>query len=543
MSNEYKLKEVWGERRRLLQGFSRYGYTPQTALADLIDNSLAAGATVVKIEINELVDGTYQVFIVDNGKGMTAAKLESAIAFGSPKDIQDSQLSKFGFGMKTASLEVSPDGFSILTRSKETSDVAAASLLESDQEGVGAPTVRFWEEEFIDETWLATLNALVGPDGSGTLVVWENADLKAADHYKKEIIESREQFRKRIENRISQYLGMVFHRWIEGTAAGGRQTKIVFQGVEIQAWNPLLPAFLDESQVKPIQPFYVEGDGGDLVELTLTAWVMKKGVPKQIAQNDARKNNAYQGVYLYRMDRIINNPTWFNIRSSKRDPLNGLRFALELSPKLDDRVHLDVKKSSVDLPDEIIKAIEPAIEWYMAEEEKRAHTGKKELNKTQTPAEALEGASSRYADLEKKAPSVRPERISSTEVITTNQDGMQLPLYIRELPASIKSHISVHLVSAAETKDLLWEPFTDRDLSLHVLVNQDHDFYQKIILASPEETYEGFLALLLAFSRAELATQHSEFKRQFDHMRRHMSESLEEMFDDVDVPNLTGEYE
>lgn len=543
MTQGYELKEVWGERRRLLQGFSRYGYVPQTALADLIDNSLAAGATEVRIEINELVDGSYQVLIVDNGKGMTATKLESAIAFGSPKDIQDSQLSKFGFGMKTASLEVSPDGFSILTRSQESGEVCAASLLESDQQGIGAPTVRFWEKDAINPTWLANLNALAGSNGSGTVVIWENADLKAADHYKKVLNEPREQFRRRIENRISQYLGMVFHRWIEGTTKDGYQTKIVFQGVEVQAWNPLLPEYLDESQVEPIEPFTVRGDDGEQVELTLAAWVMKKGVPKQIAERVARKNNAYQGVYLYRMDRIINNPTWFNIRSSKRDPLNGLRFSLELSPQIDDKVHLDVRKSSVDLPDDILDAITPSIENYMKIEEKRANTGKKDLNKTQTPAGALERAANRYTDLDKVAPTVRPERQSKTEVLTTNQDGVQLPLHLKELPTSLNAKHTVHLVSAAETSGLLWEPRTARDLSLQLLLNQDHDFYQKVILPSSEAAYEGFISLLIAFSRAELATQYSEFKRQFDHMRRHMSDSLEYMFEDVDVPDLSGDYE
>jgi hypothetical protein len=113
MEKQYELVDLQGERRRLLQGFSRYGYTPQTALADLIDNSIGAKARRIRIDISEQIDGSNKVYIVDDGIGMTLDRLKSALAPGSPSDIQNSELSKFGFGMKTASLEISPSGFSV----------------------------------------------------------------------------------------------------------------------------------------------------------------------------------------------------------------------------------------------------------------------------------------------------------------------------------------------------------------------------------------------------------------------------------------------
>jgi hypothetical protein len=538
MNSEYELIEVFGEKRRLLQGMSRYGYTPQTALADLIDNSLAAGATEVKIELVEQIDNSFKVFIGDNGKGMTKARLQLALGFGSPKEIQDSDLSKFGFGMKTASLEISPSGFSVLTRSRDTGKTSAASLLDEDQEGEGVPLSRFWTPEATDRTWTEFLNALVGTDGSGTVVIWEDADLKPADFFRVDI-GSQEQYRKRIENRIIQYLGMVFHRWIEGTAEGNtRKARIVFDGVEVEPWNPLLPEYLDSEQVDEIPPFHVTGDDGEEVEVRLTPWVMKKGVPKPVAENLARKNNRYQGIYVYRMDRIINDPSWFTIRPNKRDPLNGLRFSLELEPRLDETCHLDVKKSTVELSNEIRTKIEPYIEQYISQEEKRAHVNRKEKNKQLTPKEALDLVAKKYGDLDKRAPTVRPERQSRTEVLTTNQEGEVRPLYLRELPLTYNSKQTVHLVPAAETGSLLWEPRTARDQTLQLLINEDHDFYQKVILPATPESYEGFLSFLIAFSRAELATQYSEFKLQFAHMRRHMSETLEFLVEDLELPNL-----
>lgn len=532
----FNLIELKGDRKRQLQGYSRYGYTPQTALADLIDNSLSAGATRIEIEIAEQIDGAEKVYISDNGTGITAERLPIAMAIGAPEEIQNSRLSKFGFGLKTASLEISPEGFSIVSRSRETREVVAASLLEADQEGSGGIQARIWDEASIPKPWVRYLEKIAGENGHGTTVIWENADLKDADLYRGPR-GTAEQQKQRIESRVATYLGMVFHRWIEGKTSDGRRATILFQGEELIPWNPLLEDYIDHNQVDPIPPFSVEGDNGDDVELSLTPWVMKKGVPKTEASQRARKKSSHQGIYLYRMDRVINNPTWLGIES-KRPPLNGLRFSLELDPNLDDSIHLDVKKSHVELTDEILDIITPIIKRYIDQEEDRAHTGQKKSNQQNTPLAVIEQASKKYGEIDKTAPSIRPDRESPTEVITTNEAGQKLPLYMKELPSSFDSSETIHLVRAHEVNGHLWETRTGRDGSLKVLVNQDHDFYNKVILPSGEESFQGFLWLMIAFSRAELATQYSEFKLQFNHMRRHISETLEMFSDDLEIPIL-----
>ena len=532
----FDLIELKGDRKRQLQGYSRYGYTPQTALADLIDNSLSAGATRIEIEIAEQIDGTEKVYISDNGTGITAERLPVAMAIGAPEEIQNSRLSKFGFGLKTASLEISPDGFSIVSRSKETGDLVAASLLEADQEGSGGIQARIWEKDSIAKPWVRHLEKVAGENGHGTTVIWENADLKEADFYRgaKGTVAQQKQ---RIESRVETYLGMVFHRWIEGRTMDGRSATIVFQKRLVKPWNPLLENYIDYEQVDPIPSFEVTGDNGESVELTLTAWVMKKGIPKTEATTVARKNSPHQGIYLYRMDRIINNPTWLGIES-KRPPLNGLRFSLELSPNLDDSIHLDVKKSHVELTDEIMGVISPIISRYISQEEDRAHTRRKKANQQNTPLAVIERAGKKYGEIDEAAPSIRPDRESPTEVITTNEAGQKLPLYMKVLPSSLDSNETIHLVRAHEVNGHLWETRTARDGSLKVLVNEDHDFYNKVILPSGEEAFQGFIWLMIAFSRAELATQYSEFKLQFNHMRRHISETLEMFSDDLEVPIL-----
>jgi hypothetical protein len=542
MEEMFDIVELHGERSRIWQGYSRYGYTPQTALADIIDNSLGAGATVVKIDISEQADGSNKVYITDNGDGMTPERFKVALAPGSPEDIQNSRLSKFGFGMKTASLEVSPEGFSVLTRSKNGGQLSAASLLREHQVGKGSIQAAIHRKPESNTTWLRYLESAAGPGGSGTVMIWENADLKKADRYKEEY-GTEDQTKKRVENRIARYLGMVFHRWIEGNNEQNRVVRIIFQGVDIEPWNPLDPKYLDRDQVSEIPPFIVSDDNGEETVVTLEPWVIDKSLSKKEAEEQARKGNKHQGIYVYRMDRIINNPQWFDLKSNKRDPLNGLRFALDISPNLDDTIHLDVKKSHIDLPDELLSQISPYVDIYIKSEEARAHKNKAEGNKTKTPLSALEAAAKKLNELEKTAPTVRPERQSNTEVITTNQDGQRLPLHMKELPSNLRGENLIHLVPASETSGYLWEPRTARDLSLQVLINEDHDFYQKVMLASTPEAYQGFVWMIAAFSKAELATQYSNFKLQFSHMRRHMSETLESYAADLEMPDLLSSDE
>ena len=81
------------------------GYSTESAVADLIDNSIAAGATRVDVILHW--DGADSwCAVADNGRGMTGDELKQAMTIGSrdpvlPRDAAD--LGRFGFGLKTAS--------------------------------------------------------------------------------------------------------------------------------------------------------------------------------------------------------------------------------------------------------------------------------------------------------------------------------------------------------------------------------------------------------------------------------------------------------
>lgn len=88
---------------RTMEGLRDTGYNFETAIADLVDNSIAANANVVDIRINQDFRGNVRVSIADDGEGMDRDGLIDTMRYGSPKRSDPASLGKYGLGLKTAS--------------------------------------------------------------------------------------------------------------------------------------------------------------------------------------------------------------------------------------------------------------------------------------------------------------------------------------------------------------------------------------------------------------------------------------------------------
>ncbi|MDP3604929.1 MAG: ATP-binding protein, partial [Polaromonas sp.] len=91
---------------RLIFGLRDTGYNVRTAAADIIDNSIAAEADRINIEISLSEDGRKFVYFGDNGRGMDADGIHKAMRYGAPERENPESLGKFGLGLKTASSSV-----------------------------------------------------------------------------------------------------------------------------------------------------------------------------------------------------------------------------------------------------------------------------------------------------------------------------------------------------------------------------------------------------------------------------------------------------
>ena len=111
----------------LLSSLRSVGYTPETAIADIVDNSLSANASTVSIEFN----WQEQIIIIsDNGDRMSDQELLKSMNIGS-SDPLDSRsihdLGRFGMGMKTASFSLGKK-LTVLSKSCEMINNASWDL-------------------------------------------------------------------------------------------------------------------------------------------------------------------------------------------------------------------------------------------------------------------------------------------------------------------------------------------------------------------------------------------------------------------------------
>ena len=104
----------------LMNSMRSIGYSFKTALADIIDNSISAGAKNIEISLPVNSDENLYLSILDDGEGMNSDELFKAMKYGSPRDgygVND--LGRFGLGLKSASLsriEKSPTSLSYRSR-------------------------------------------------------------------------------------------------------------------------------------------------------------------------------------------------------------------------------------------------------------------------------------------------------------------------------------------------------------------------------------------------------------------------------------------
>jgi DNA topoisomerase VI subunit B len=125
-----------------MTGYRNSGYTPQSAVADLIDNSISAGAKRVSVLVSQKVDGLWKVYIADDGCGMNEDILIRAMEYGSSRDLSKSELNVYGLGMKVASSSFSKR-FSVVSKGTNGKTLAATWDLD---EMVEHP----WEFELVD---------------------------------------------------------------------------------------------------------------------------------------------------------------------------------------------------------------------------------------------------------------------------------------------------------------------------------------------------------------------------------------------------------
>ncbi|MHD0314917.1 ATP-binding protein [Fusobacterium varium] len=353
----------------LIESTRAIGYSLEAAVADIIDNSIAANAKNVDIYFFP-VAGAY-IAILDNGNGMTEEELDIAMQYGSknPTEERDKKdLGRFGLGLKTASLSqcrcltvISKQGYKLEGRQWDIDHVIE----------VGDWSLIVLDEEDINQ--LPQVDELKKYE-SGTLVVWQKLDRLKAGEINFELSLGRK------IDRVRDHLSLVYHRYLTGET-GITKLKLSINREKVKAIDP----FLIEKSVQAMDDETLVIQGNKILVRPYILPHISKLTSDEIKMLGGKEGlRKQQGFYVYRNKRLLVWGTWF--RMMRKGDLSKLaRICVDIPNTLDDLWTLDIKKSSALPPTEVRKNLEIIIN-QIAERSKRTWTfrGKKEVSDTKT---------------------------------------------------------------------------------------------------------------------------------------------------------------
>ena len=322
----------------MIEALRGLGYSTATALADIVDNSVSAGARSVYIEFT-WADGDSHVSILDDGKGMDATQLDAAMRLGerSPLDQRaPGDLGRFGLGLKTASFS-------------QGRRLTVASI-----RGSNANCLR-WDLDVLasspDEGWHLLEGPAVGSEsllepllsaGRGTLVLWERLDRMVTPAF------AEQDFLDLVDG-VERHLAMVFHRYLAG---GSPDLRIAINGRSVTAWDP----FVRDHPATWSSPVERIRASTGTAEVQCHVLPHKDHLTPQQEQSAAGPHGwtAQQGFYVYRNRRLLLAGSWLGLgqgRSWTKEEAHRLaRIRLDIPNSADAVWKIDVRKSTASPP-------------------------------------------------------------------------------------------------------------------------------------------------------------------------------------------------
>lgn len=462
------------------------------AMAELIDNSLQAGAKRIEVRIAPSGDAAFplNVSVLDDGCGMTPQQLRQALRFGGSSRFDDrAGLGRYGMGLPNASLSQArcvtvsswkcPRG----RRSAPSLDDVFSTRLDVDEIASGA----------MQEVPRPKPPRELPPGchgSSGTLVVWskcDRLDLRRADA---------------LQRRLSPVLGQKFRYFIWSGA------KITVNGKAVQPIDPL--GEHPDSPLSGSKPF-----GKPLVyevrvpDTSHVGKVIVRFSELPLTKGFALSNDEKRrlgitngaGVSIIRAGREVDYG-WFLMGGKRRENYDDWwRCEIQFEPVLDELFGISHTKQQVRPTQILLDAIGDDIEATARALNARARKAHLAARTAEQFSEAERLASSRDHLL----PPL-PTRPAKGPKALMQELQRQLPEFRGET-----SH-SKYRIAELSMRDSVFFAYAHDGRRLVLLLNPDHPFHSKIYrplvdseLSADTEVRVKLELVLLAAARAEAA--------------------------------------
>jgi hypothetical protein len=326
----------------MVEALRGLGYSPATAVADLIDNSIAAGATKVAVTL-VWTSGAAHLQLEDDGAGMTDAQLDSAMRLGDrdPRATRaPTDLGRFGLGLKTASFSQCRR---LTVASKRDGTV---SCLRWDLDLLANSDDNLWRLLEGPDPRSPRILPLLDRKTHGTLVVWEELDRMLPKG-------TSAQHALDVLDNIEQHLRMVFHRYLSGSHP---KLRILLNDRALTPWDPFLTSHPTTMSLPEVTIRSAAGI------VTAQGFVLPHKDRLDAATHEDAGGpdgwTAQQGFYVYRNERLLVAGGWLGLgrrRAWTREEAHRLaRIRLDLPNTADTAWSIDIRKARAKPPHDMV---------------------------------------------------------------------------------------------------------------------------------------------------------------------------------------------
>ena len=348
------------------------GYSFESAIADVVDNSISAHAHNVRILFPSTPLDELALGILDDGDGMKGDDLFEAMRYGSlsaEEERSEDDLGRFGMGMKSASL----------------SQCRCLTVISFDGETLNGFT---WDYNHIlmTQDWMILelekdeINKLpyierLKEQNKGTLVIWQDFDA-IANSSGGQIYSTLVELRSSLENTLA----LIYHRYLTGFET--QRLHIFINELDIKPQDPFLELHPKTTVKKEFELDIKDSNGIERI-IKIRPFILPFAT--ELREQDKQliggieNLRAKQGFYIYRNRRLIIWGTWFGMKQ-RAELTKNTRIRVDIPNTLDDIWSIDIKKQQASIPKQILKrlkkAVDDALEFSVRQQTYRGRTEK-----------------------------------------------------------------------------------------------------------------------------------------------------------------------
>lgn len=521
---------------RVIVGLRDTGYEFNTAVADIVDNSIAANAKKIKLELTADFRGNIRLMIADDGDGMDLQGLKDAMQYGSKARPNPASLGKYGLGLKTASTAFCKR-LSLISRADGESPALMATW-DLDHVAYAKKWALLLSQD-CDHESLQLLEE-VASGHSGTVVLWEKVDRLIKD-YSAPSGKHAQKALKTKEEALRQHLAMIYQRFVDPNDKRAQHVDIELNGVSIVAWDPFQKNL---SELVAEETIEVQMESGKAASFLVRAFILprREEFPNDELAKNAILTNDRQGIYIYRENRLIHDADWLGLYQ-KEPHISLLRVEFSFDYRLDDAFHLDIKKSQIILNEDLAAWLQDSFLPAPRREANRRSREGQQKSISKKGSGAHDTSNNNIRNRESVAGGVAVGGIdpsTGTAEIENKYGKTRLKLTIAG--AKRPGEVFVQPVDGINN-GLLFQPAIIEQHKA-VQINTSHPYYHKVYVPNLNRsvTLQGLDSLMWALSVAELSTVQDGTAAMFQDMRYEISRILEKLVETLPDP-VIGEDE